>query len=57
MAELPADSPYRLTESPSLTASLRQLWRASSAARAKANGFQSTAPPHRHSGQTLSGAR
>jgi fatty acid desaturase len=29
MAELPADSPYRLTESPSLTASLWQLWRRS----------------------------
>ena len=57
MAELPADSPYRLTNSDSLIASLRQLWRTSSAARAKADGFQSTAPPHRHSGQTLSGAR
>jgi fatty acid desaturase len=29
MAELPADSPYRLTESPSLTASLIDLWRRS----------------------------
>ncbi len=27
MAELPADSPYRLTNSPGLWASLRQLWR------------------------------
>jgi fatty acid desaturase len=31
MDELPADSPYRLTESPSLRASLVQLWRASRA--------------------------
>ncbi|REK07161.1 MAG: fatty acid desaturase [Planctomycetota bacterium] len=30
MAELPADSPYRQTESPSLTAALVQLWRTSS---------------------------
>jgi fatty acid desaturase len=29
MQQLPADSPYRLTESPSLRASLAQLWRAS----------------------------
>jgi fatty acid desaturase len=27
MAELPADSPYRLTESPSLTAAIVRLWR------------------------------
>jgi fatty acid desaturase len=32
MAELPADSPYRLTASPSLTASLVQLWCAARAA-------------------------
>lgn len=32
MAELPADSPYHLTESPSLAAELRTLWRRSSAA-------------------------
>jgi fatty acid desaturase len=28
MARLPPDSPYRLTEAPRLSASLRQLWRA-----------------------------
>ncbi|HET6879324.1 MAG TPA: fatty acid desaturase [Pirellulales bacterium] len=27
MAQLPSDSPYRQTESPSLTASIRELWR------------------------------
>ena len=32
MAELPADSPYRQTVSPSLTASIVQLWRTSRAA-------------------------
>ena len=55
MAELPADSPYRLTNSPSLTASLVRLWRTS----------RSSADPHRHSpdepqmtgsGQRLTGA-
>lgn len=34
MAELPADSPYRLTESTSLWASIRQLWRHAHAATA-----------------------
>lgn len=34
MAQLPADSPYRLTESPSLWASLVQLWRVSRQANA-----------------------
>jgi fatty acid desaturase len=42
MAELPLDSPYRQTESPSLTASLLSLWRTSRASSAKAD-------PHRHS--------
>ncbi|MEX0979368.1 MAG: fatty acid desaturase [Pirellulales bacterium] len=40
MAQLPADSPYRLTESPSLTASLVQLWRASRGNMAKAAGYR-----------------
>jgi fatty acid desaturase len=35
MAELPADSPYRQTESPSLTTSLVRLWRASGVVGAK----------------------
>jgi fatty acid desaturase len=47
MAQLPADSPYRLTESPSLTAALRQLWRTSRAAAAAAKTVKSAAlPPH-----------
>ncbi|MEX0675426.1 MAG: fatty acid desaturase [Pirellulales bacterium] len=37
MAELPADSPYRKTESPSLTASLVQLWRTSRASSSRAS--------------------
>jgi hypothetical protein len=32
MAHLPADSPYRLTESPSLVAELAALWHRSGAA-------------------------
>lgn len=36
MAHLPPDSPYRQTESPSLTASLLQLWQTSRAASVKA---------------------
>lgn len=46
MAELPADSPYRLTESPSLTASLVQLWRASRAASVEKERFRVPARPH-----------
>jgi fatty acid desaturase len=58
MAELPADSPYRLTESPSLAATLVQLWRASRASVAPADHYR----PRRHekpmtgAGQTLTGA-
>ncbi|MGD9721960.1 MAG: fatty acid desaturase [Pirellulales bacterium] len=44
MAELPADSPYRLTNSPSLTAALVQLWQRSVAAGRTAG--QRNAPPH-----------
>jgi fatty acid desaturase len=44
MAQLPADSPYRLTESPSLTASLVQLWRASRASSASRANKSSHAP-------------
>ena len=57
MAKLPADSPYRLTESPSLTASIRQLWRASRAAGASHEPRQSSPqPPHRSSvSQSLTG--
>jgi fatty acid desaturase len=40
MAELPADSPYRLTESPSLRVSLVQLWRASRASAAEAAAYR-----------------
>ena len=36
MAELPSDSPYRLTGSPSLAASIRQLWRHSRAVASEA---------------------
>lgn len=38
MAELPADSPYRQTESPSLTAALVQLWRTSRAHASRSSG-------------------
>jgi fatty acid desaturase len=57
MAELPADSLYRLTESPSLTAALRQLWRTSRAAGQRAQRFESSAnPPHMTgASQTLTG--
>lgn len=41
MAELPADSPYRLTESPSLTAALCELYRNSRASTASASTFSS----------------
>ncbi len=50
MAELPADSPYRLTESPSLTASLVQLWRTSRAAGQAAERQQAPTRPRRMSG-------
>lgn len=60
MAELPADSPYRLTESPSLFASLRQLWRTSRAAAAGVKPQHATTParkPHvPSSGKNLTGA-
>lgn len=58
MAELPADSPYRLTESPSLTAALTQLWRTAREASAKQARFQPT-KQRRHmpgAGQGLTGA-
>ena len=57
MAELPADSPYRQTESPSLPASLRQLWRTSRAANAQTQRFESSNhKPHLgNAGQTLTG--
>ena len=55
--ELPADSLYRQTESPSLPASLRQLWRTSRAASAQTQRFES--PNHNphlgNTGQTLTG--
>ena len=61
MAELPADSPYRLTESPGLVASLVELWRNSRAAgRAahRAQQRQERRRPHQHAGteQRYSGA-
>jgi fatty acid desaturase len=58
MAELPADSPYRQTESPSLRASLLRLWRTSRAASARADRYRQPASP-RHispSGQSLTRA-
>jgi fatty acid desaturase len=59
MAELPADSPYRLTESPSLTASLVQLWRTSRAATAEKERFRVPNRPHQMAGsqQGLTSAR
>jgi fatty acid desaturase len=42
MRELPADSPYRLTEARSLTESLLSLWR-------RAKGSQASSPPAMHS--------
>lgn len=59
MAQLPANSPYRLTESPSLTASIVQLWRTSrkTSAAPQAARRNSRPSPHRHgSGQKLTGA-
>ncbi len=57
MAELPADSPYRLTESRSLTASLLQLWRRSrAAARGTKEPEESVRTPHMSgAGQSLHG--
>ena len=48
MAELPADSPYRLTESPSLLASLRQLWRTSRGRRRTEPALRVVAEPAAH---------
>ena len=56
MKELPANSPYRLTESPSLTASLAELWRNSRAAGRRANRLRSSTSPPPVSGQSLTGA-
>jgi fatty acid desaturase len=60
MAQLPADSPYRLTESPSLTASIVQLWQTSRAAGKECHPARER---RRHqprgmggAGQTLTGA-
>ena len=53
MAELPADSPYRLTESPSLVASLRLLWRTSRAAARTPSSPATIGPPAMHGVQTL----
>jgi fatty acid desaturase len=50
MAELPADSPYRLAESPSLRAALVQLWRTSRAAARKAAESQAAMRPSPLSG-------
>ena len=55
MAELPADSPYRQTVSPSLTASLGQLWRTSRAA-ARVGADQSSLQPQVHNSQSMTGA-
>jgi fatty acid desaturase len=52
MAELPANSPYRLTESPSLMATLVELWRASRASVAQSADEPRHVSPRRH----LSGA-
>jgi len=56
MNELPANSPYRLTESPSLTASLAELWRNSRAAGRRANRLRTANSPPHVSGQSLTGA-
>jgi fatty acid desaturase len=56
MAELPADSPYRLTESPSLVASLRELYRQSRASTAKARGFVPSRGTSLSAGNNLTGA-
>ena len=46
MAELPANSPYRQTESPGLLASLGQLWRTSRAAADRARQQTTIPRPH-----------
>jgi fatty acid desaturase len=51
MAELPADSPYRLTESPGRVASIAQLWRNSRNA-----GRQARSRHQRPPRPTLTGA-
>jgi fatty acid desaturase len=56
MAELPADSPYRLTESPSLTTALVQLWRTSQAASRRASRSRPSAGTPHVGGQPLTGA-
>lgn len=60
MAELPANSPYRLTESPSLTASLVQLWRTSVSAgreaRAERDHERPRSRPLSGTEKTLTGA-
>lgn len=58
MQQLPADSPYRLTESPSLRASLIELWRASRASTAHADRQEHTSGRPRMTGRpgNLSGA-
>ena len=54
MERLPSDSPYRQTESPSLTATLRELWRNA----ASASGDRGSAPDRaaRPDGNTVAGA-
>jgi fatty acid desaturase len=49
MAELPADSPYRLTVSPSLTAAIVDLWRKSRAAGRAAKAARRRSQARRHS--------
>jgi fatty acid desaturase len=58
MAELPSDSPYRLTESPSLAATLWQLWRESRANTAPAGQVRRSRHdrPVSGAGQSLTGA-
>lgn len=58
MAELPDNSPYRLTESPSLTAALIELWRTSRAATARKRRYVGTprTPHMTGTGQGLTGA-
>jgi fatty acid desaturase len=56
MAKLPADSPYRLTESPSLFASLRELYRQSRASTANARGFAPSRGTSLSAGNNLTGA-
>ncbi len=55
-AELPADSPYHLTSSPSLTSSLVQLWRTSRAAGARRYRPSARQPHMTGAGQGLTSA-